>query len=228
MSLTANLEKVRAKIHAACVRAGRDPNSVRLLAVTKTVGASVIEELARLGITDVGENRVQTLVEKFPQVQAPLRWHFIGPLQRNKARKALELCSAIHSVDSLKLLEAIDRLSGEMHKITPIFLEIHVSGEASKQGFSPQQALEAAQMAAKLPHLQLEGLMTMAPMAKDPEKVRPFFRQLRELRDKLEAAKVFRNGGQLSMGMSQDYEVAIEEGADWVRVGSALYADSKN
>lgn len=221
--LEANLEAIRHRMGAAAQRGGRDPEAVRLLAVTKKVPAEAVRALAGLGVQDFGENRVQSLLAKQMALGTAVRWHLIGTLQRNKARKALQACDTIHSADSLDLLRTLERIAAELGRKARVFLECNVSGEGSKRGFPPEGILPALREAKRLPRVETLGLMTMAPLASDPERARPLFRRLRELRDGADRQGLFAGRGQLSMGMTQDFEVAIEEGADWVRIGSALF-----
>jgi pyridoxal phosphate enzyme (YggS family) len=220
--LAANLKAVRDRIEAAAARSHRAPGSARLLVVTKTVGAAIIDEMAALGVADIGENRVQDAVEKALRVRSRVRWHLIGHLQTNKAKKALGLFSTVHSVDSLRVAQALSAQATARARATPlpIFLEVNVSGEKSKGGFTPEAVREALPQIVALPSIAVTGLMTMPPIAEDPEASRPFFRALRELRDSLSGIAPL---PELSMGMTQDFEVAVEEGATWVRVGTALY-----
>ena len=223
----ARLRSVRERIAAALERAGRPPGSCRLLAVTKNRSPEEIAELARAGQVHLGENRVQEADLKLPACRhlgVDAEWHLIGHLQRNKVKKALSLFEAIHSVDSARLLEAIAR-GADARSVRPdVFLEVNVSGEEAKYGFSPAQAEEACRCAAGFPTLRLVGLMTMAPFTDDPETVRPVFKGLRKLRDDLNARSAYSEAlTELSMGMSGDFEVAAEEGATWVRVGTALF-----
>ncbi len=222
--LAINLQVIQKRIKLAAAKSKRRPEEVRLIAVTKTVGVEMIRELANLGIQDIGENRVQNLLEKKAQISIPMRWHLIGSLQTNKARKALEHCESIHSVDSLKLLQSLDRIASELGRKAQIFLEVNCSGESSKHGFAPEQVLEVLRESKKLVHLECRGLMTMAPIVRELEQTRPVFRRLREIRDEAAKENLFSGPGELSMGMSQDFEIAIEEGANWVRIGNALYA----
>jgi pyridoxal phosphate enzyme (YggS family) len=213
-----NLERVRARIAEAAERAGRSAADVRLVGVSKTFPASAVVAAVRAGLSDVGENRVQEAAAKQPEVAAagaqPL-WHLIGHLQTNKAGQALELFSLIHSVDSLRLAEALSRRA---MRPLGILLEVNVAAEATKSGFSPDAVSAAAGRIATLPNLDLCGLMTVAPLVADAEEVRPIFRRLRGLRDALGLRE-------LSMGMSADYAVAIEEGATIVRVGRAIFGE---
>ncbi|WP_029215134.1 YggS family pyridoxal phosphate-dependent enzyme [Kallotenue papyrolyticum] len=233
-----NLARVRERIAAAARRSGRASEAITLVAVTKTHGPAIVRLAQAAGITDCGENRVQEAEQKIAALRdLPLRWHLIGHLQRNKARRAVALFDLIHSVDSLRLAQTLDRLVAEQAppRRLPVLLQINVSGEASKEGFDlpggldNRQALPAfyatiAQIVA-LPHLELRGLMTIAPYSNDPETTRPVFRALRLLRDDL--ARRFPQAGwnQLSMGMTNDFEVAIEEGATIVRIGRALFGE---
>lgn len=219
-----NLDDVRARMAAACARAGRQADDVLLVAVTKTVGTDVMRALQALGVTDIGENRVQQAREKHAALGGTLglRWHFIGHLQRNKVRHALGLFELIHSVDSVRLASEIDRRAGADGRTISVLLECNTSGEEAKFGIAPDGLPALLDAVVPLEHIRLEGLMTMAPFVDDPETTRPFFAALREL---AEAARQ-RTGlpmPHLSMGMTQDFEVAIEEGATMVRIGSALY-----
>ncbi len=225
-SVSANLARVRSRLAEALARAGRPADSCRLLAVTKTRTVAEIEALASAGQRDFGENRVQEAAEKIPQVKAGARWHLVGHLQRNKAKKALSLFEVIHSVDSIRLFEALGKTAEAGGASVEVFLEVNVSGEESKYGFRPEEVGEACRRALDLEALNLRGLMTMAPFVDDPEAVRPVFRELRELRDRLNDSGACPEPlTELSMGMTQDFEVAAEEGATWVRVGTALFEE---
>lgn len=214
--LRANLEGVRSRIEAACRRVGRNPSDVTLVAVTKTVPVPVIEALLELGHRDAAENRPVEGAARAAQVRGTARWHFVGHLQTNKARKVLERFEVLHSLDRDGLaLELEKRLAVEGRRIAA-FVQINVSGEGTKGGFPAGEAREAvARIRDRCPHLQVLGLMTMAPEG-DPEAARPHFRRLREL-----AAEAGVSG--LSMGMSGDFEAAVEEGATHVRIGTALF-----
>jgi pyridoxal phosphate enzyme (YggS family) len=220
-----NLSQIRERIARACLRAGRDPAGVTLIAVTKTVTAAEVIELYRLGIRDFGENRIaEGLVRKNTLASSDARWHMIGHLQRNKAAVALTGGFAcVHSVESEKLLDILDREAGRMGKRLEVFLEVNISGEISKYGIPPDITGKLARSAAEKLNLDLRGLMTMAPLTDDPEKARPVFRELARLRKDTETESGIPLP-HLSMGMSGDFEVAIEEGATLVRVGTALFA----
>ena len=219
------LAEVRGKIGAAAKRAGRDPSEVEIIAVTKTHGAEVVKEAWDAGLAIVGENKVQEAAWKKPASVTGPMWHLIGHLQGNKVRPALELFDFIHSVDSLKLVERIETIAEDMGAEPHILLEVNVSGEKSKSGMRPDEVDACVgAILERCPRITLEGLMTMAPFSENPEDARPYFRALRELRDRTEArfgVKLPR----LSMGMSGDYEVAVEEGATWVRLGTVLFGE---
>ena len=219
------LAEVRGNIAAACSRAGRDPGEVEIVAVTKTHGADVVKEAWDAGLAIVGENKVQEAAWKKPASVAGPSWHLIGHLQGNKVRHALALFDFIHSVDSAKLLARINAVAEETGASPHILFEVNVSGEKSKTGMPPRELDEAVRLLrAECPRVTLEGLMTMAPFSENPEDARPCFRALRELRDATE--QKFGIGlPRLSMGMSGDYEVAVEEGATWVRLGTVLFGE---
>ena len=221
--LQENLERVRANVAAAAEKAGRDPRSVRLLAVSKTFPLSDILEAHEAGQLEFGENRVQELETKVPNGTPDIIWHLIGHLQSNKAEKAVELAEYIHSVDSVKLLNKINSAAAKRGKIQKILLEVNVSGEESKFGLSGWDALrETAEHALGLANIQLLGLMTMAPLDADDSVLHATFGGLREFHDRLER-EFSVTLPELSMGMSHDYPVAIAEGATIVRVGTAIF-----
>ena len=204
------------------MRAGRDPASVQLMAVTKNHPAQTVAEAVQLGLDLLGENRVQEAKAKIPQCPARARWHFIGHLQSNKARDAAALFEMVQGVDSLAIASELDKQAAKLGRRLGILLEVNVAGESSKFGWNPDAAVDAIPALNDLPRLDLHGLMTVAPYSTDAEKVRPVFRRLRELRDRCEDTL----GAPLpvlSMGMSGDLEVAIEEGSTLVRVGTALF-----
>jgi pyridoxal phosphate enzyme (YggS family) len=216
------LALVRGQIDAAAARAGRDPGSVRLVAVSKTHPAEAVTAAAAAGQSVFGESRVQEARDKIPACPPGLDWHFIGHLQKNKVRQALPLFTLFHSIDSAPLAQAIDRIAGETGEPVEGLLEVNISGEETKHGFTPDQLRGEFAALAKLPHLRIRGLMTMAPYSENPENALPVFRALRELRDELQSAHDHPLP-ELSMGMSGDFEPAIEEGATLVRVGSSIF-----
>ncbi len=214
--LRANLGAVRARIEAACRRAGRDPGTVTLVAVTKSVGVPVVEALLELGQRDLGENRAVEGAERVAGLRRPATWHFIGRLQTNKARKVLEAFQVLHSLDRHDLAGELEKRLSASGRVLPVYVQANVSGEASKSGWSPPELPDAlARVREACPHLRVEGLMTMAPEG-PAGSARPHFRALREAAGRLGL-------GGLSMGMSGDFEEAVEEGATIVRVGTALF-----
>ena len=225
-SIADNLAAVRERIRQAAERAGRDPAAVGLVAVSKTRPAADIEAAAQAGQRLFGENYVQELVAKAPAVTQPVAWHYIGHLQSNKVRQLAGLVSMIHSVDRLSLAEEISRQWGRLGSSCDVLVQVNVAQEASKSGTSADEALSLVQQVATLPHLRVRGLMTMPPFFDDPEGARPYFKALRLLAERITAAGI--SGvemAELSMGMSGDFEVAIEEGATLVRVGTAIFGE---
>lgn len=229
-SLESNLKSVRGAIGAAAVRSGRDAAAVRLLAVTKSVDPAAAADLCALGQTDLGENRADELERKsrfLAEHGARPRWHFIGHLQRNKARRVVERAGVIHSVDSLALLIAIDRLAAELDKEVALFLQVKLYPELEKTGLDPNEVAGVVDRARALEHVRLWGLMTMAPLIEaGSERIRAargVFEGLRDLSRKLDRRAFHEERVQLSMGMSDDFEIAIAAGSDWVRIGTRLF-----
>lgn len=220
------LNRIEERISAACARGGRSRGEVTLVAVSKTHPPEAVAEAASLGLHIFGENKVQEARAKIPECPSHLSWHLIGHLQSNKAKLAAQLFDCIHSVDSEKLARFLNDAADEAGRTLNILLEINVSGEASKFGLKPEEALPALEAANACPRLVVTGLMTMAPFVSEVEKARPYFQQLRELRDRL-ARETGSPLDQLSMGMSGDFEVAIEEGATMVRIGTLLFGERK-
>ncbi len=218
------LDQVRERMAAACARAGRRPDDVQLIAISKTYGPDRVREAAACGLRIFGENKVQEAEAKVPECPGQLSWHLVGHLQSNKAARAVALFDQIHSVDSLKLLQRLEAAAAAEGQRLPVLLEVNVSGEASKFGLPPAAVPELLAHAPELDLVQIAGLMTMPPLTPDPERARHFFRRLRELRDEWSGASGLPLA-ELSMGMSHDFEVAIEEGATWIRVGTALFGE---
>ena len=216
------IDAVLERMQAACLRAGRKPDEVRLVAVSKTYPPESVREAAECGLRVFGESRVPEAEAKIPLCPGNLEWELIGHLQRNKVRRALRLFDTIHAVDSLPLLEKINTAAKESGKNVKVYLEVNISGEPSKYGLGRDDVLPILEAATTFMNVDLAGLMTIPPFSPDPEDARPYFRKLRELRDELAAASGF-GLDELSMGMSGDFEVAIEEGAACVRVGSAIF-----
>jgi PLP dependent protein len=227
-----NIAHVRASIAEAAQRVGRSPGDVMLVAVSKTKPLEFVRIAYNLGIRDFGENRVQEALDKQAAFSPPdLRWHMIGHVQTNKANKLAGSFAYIHSVDSLHVAQALQRAAEKRSKADtvyvrqPAFLQINISGEASKEGMAPEETLLIARQISALPHLEVRGLMTVAPLVEDAEQVRPVFRALRALRDRLRQELPDGHWEHLSMGMTDDYHVAIEEGATIVRVGRAIFGE---
>jgi len=230
MSISDNIAAVRERIAAAAQRAGRTPKDIALMAVTKTFPAPVIREAHAAGLRLFGENRVQEFAAKAGALAdlAAAKWHMIGHLQTNKASKAAELFGTVDSVDSVRLAEKLDAAARDLGKKLPVLIEINVGGEAAKSGVAPDsRELDDILLAApRFEGLEFRGLMTVPPFRDDPESARPFFRKLRELRNAIAARKLPRIAmNVLSMGMSHDFEVAIEEGSTCVRVGTAIFGE---
>jgi len=228
MSIRENVERIRARIAAAAQRAGRSPEAIQLMAVSKTVEPARIIEAYNAGLRLFGENRVQEFAGKHEAVRhlEGAEFHLIGHLQTNKAAQASELFAAIDSVDSLRLAQKLDAAAAKLRKRLPVLLEIHLGDESSKHGFAPDSP-ELEEILAAVPqltNLEIRGLMTIPPFTEDPEGSRPHFRRLRQLRDAITARNLPAvSTATLSMGMSHDFEVAIEEGATCVRIGTAIF-----
>jgi len=220
MDIEHNVQELQRRIAGACERVGRSPDEVTLVVVTKTIEAPAIEAAFHAGIRNFGENRVQEArpkIEQLASLRAHLTWHMVGHLQTNKAKTAVDFFDIIHSVDSLRLAEALSRRS---QKRLPVLIEVNVAAEATKSGFTLPEVDEAVKRIVRLPNLEIEGLMTIAPWVSDAEEVRPVFRRLRQLGDALGLRH-------LSMGMTDDFEVAIEEGATLVRIGRAIFGERR-
>lgn len=224
MSILSNLTQIHAQMDASARSAGRDPASVRLVAVSKTKPAAMVDEAAASGQIIFGENYVQELVAKAGQISAPVEWHFIGHLQSNKVKQIAGLVSMIHSVDRLSLAEEIAHQWGRLNRSCDILIQVNVSAEATKSGTTAEQAMELVRQVATLQNVRICGLMAMPPFFDDPEEARPYFRELRLLCDEIRSQSIPGvSMHELSMGMSGDFEVAIEEGATLIRIGSALF-----
>jgi len=223
-SLAENLERVRQQIARATAKAGRNVDEVELVAISKTHDAEKVRAVYETGQQIFGESRVQEARVKIPELPSALRWHFVGHLQKNKIRHALPLFEMIHSVDSLALAEDMNRIAEEEGLHPRVLLEVNVAGEGSKFGFAPDKLREQMESLLALPRLSILGLMTIPPLAEEVESSRKYFINLRELRDRLET-EFHVDLSQLSMGMTQDFPIAIEEGATLVRVGTAIFGE---
>jgi pyridoxal phosphate enzyme (YggS family) len=220
--LAGRLASVKERLAAACRRAGRSRSEVTLVAVTKSIGPEVAALLPALGVLDLGESRPQELWRKAALVPTPVRWHLVGHLQRNKVERTVPLVHLIHSVDSVRLIRELESTQGDGP--VPVLLEVNISGEAAKHGFRPDEVATVASALAGLRRLRVDGLMTMAAYDESPERCRPTFARLRELRDRMRGLLGDTQPlSQLSMGMSSDFEVAVEEGATLVRLGTVLF-----
>jgi pyridoxal phosphate enzyme (YggS family) len=224
MDLESNLRTVRENIRNACGRAGRNEREVTLLAVTKSQPPDAVQAATALGLTLFGENKVQEAKGKIPLCSGKLHWHMIGHLQSNKARDAVTLFEMIQSIDSLPLAEEVNRRAEQAARDLPVLLEVNAVGEASKFGYQPEQLLADLKSINALPRLSVHGLMTVPPYTTDPDRLRPIFRKIADLKKRCEDS-LGAPLPHLSMGMSGDYEVAIEEGATIVRIGTALFGE---
>lgn len=221
-----NLLRVRERIEKAAQKSGRDPGEIHLVAVSKTVEVSRIQEAIEAGVTILGENYVQEAQKKIEEIGHPVAWHFIGHLQSNKAKYAVRLFDMVHSLDGIPLAEELNRRAEKESRTMNVMIEVNLSGETTKYGAEEERAFDLAKRILSLKNLSLVGLMTMPPYFDDPELSRPYYIQLRELRERM-----VRDGipmKQLSMGMSNDFTVAIEEGATYVRVGTAIFGERKS
>lgn len=222
--LKVNLEQVQDRIARAAQRAGRRPEDIILIAVTKNVPVEMIQEAVAWGIRDLGENRVQELLQKQPHIEGPVNWHLIGHLQRNKVKHIWDRVELVHSLDSLALARELEKRAGAAGKAVRVLVEVNVAGESSKFGLPVEAVPAFMKELTGFTGLRVQGLMTVAPLVDDPEEVRPVFRRLKELAQEIDSLRLPRiEMRYLSMGMSNDFEVAIEEGANMVRIGTAIF-----
>jgi len=226
-TIAARRTALLSRIRNAEAAAGRTAGEVRLVAVSKTFPVAAVREAIAAGVSDIGENYIQEAREKFEALQGnPVAWHFIGHLQTNKAKYAVRMFDLIHTVDSYRLALEINRCARNINKAQAVLIQVNVAGEASKSGVAPEEALPLIRRAAALENIAVKGLMALPPYFNAPEKVRPFFAALRQLRDRIDAARIANIAMQeLSMGMTGDFEAAIAEGATLVRIGTALFGD---
>ncbi len=222
--IATNLKLIHQQIEASCLKSGRNPQDVRLIAVSKKKPPEALEEAHNAGQNLFGESYVQEFRQKFEQLSLPLEWHFIGGLQSNKVKYLRGKTALIHSVDRYSLAREISQQWGKINQTASILLQFNLGEETSKSGASETEALQLAEQISALPHLQIRGLMTLPPYCEKPEDVRPFFRRLRLLAEKIAAANLPNTAvTELSMGMSHDFQIAIEEGATLVRIGTAIF-----
>lgn len=221
-----NLKKVKENIAEACRKAGRDPGKVTLIAVSKTKPVELLREAYDAGARCFGENKVQEIMDKYPQLPADIQWHMIGHLQRNKVKYIVDKVKMIHSVDSLRLAETIEQEASKRGVQVPVLLEVNVAQEESKFGLKTDEVLPLAEAVSAFPHIKIQGLMTIAPYVDDPEENRGIFRQLKKLSVDIEAKNINNvTMSVLSMGMTGDYQVAVQEGATMVRVGTGIFGE---
>ena len=219
-----NLEIINKKIKKAALRADRNPEEIKLVAVTKTATIEQIEEAIKAGVKIIGESKVQEAKEKYQIITADIEWHLVGHLQTNKVKYAVEIFDCIHSIDSIKLAKEIDKRSLQFGKITNVLVEVNVSGEETKCGIKPEEVETFLKEISKFSRIRVRGLMTIAPIVEDKEEVRPYFRKLRELSKEIKSKNIKNvRMDYLSMGMSEDFEIAIEEGANMVRIGRGIF-----
>ncbi|MBE5931900.1 MAG: YggS family pyridoxal phosphate-dependent enzyme [Lachnospiraceae bacterium] len=224
--LRENLQKVKDRIEKACVKAGRNIDEVTLIAVSKTKPLSDIEELILCGTKEFGENKVQELVDKYENVSTPVNWHLIGHLQTNKVKYIVDKVSLIHSVDSLKLAKEIQKEAAKKNVIVNILVQVNVANEDTKFGLDTSEVLHLVNEISILPNIRIKGLMTIAPYVENPEDNRPYFKELKQLLLDIKSKNIDNvDMSILSMGMTNDYEVAIEEGATMVRVGTGIFGE---
>ena len=224
--ITENLEQVRRNIVEACKAVNRDPSEVTLISVSKTKPVSMLQEAYDAGSRDFGENKVQEIMDKYPQLPSDIRWHMIGHLQRNKVKYIVDKVALIHSVDSLRLAETIENEAAKHNVTVPILIEVNVAQEESKFGLKTEEVLSLVESIAVLPHINIKGLMTIAPYVEDPEENREIFRELKKLSVDIAAKNINNvNMSVLSMGMTGDYQVAVQEGATMVRVGTGIFGE---
>ena len=227
MTIVKNVEEIKKRIISACERVGRNPKEVQILAATKTRTPKEIEEAFKAGIELFGENRVQEAREKIPVLrELPVEWHMIGHLQTNKVKYAVKLFDVIETVDRQKLVDELEKKLSQIGKVMRVFIEVKLSPEETKHGCDPEEVESLARYILNKERLKLEGLMTVPPYMDNPEDVRPYFRRLREIRDRLQDSLGI-SLPHLSMGMSHDFEVAVEEGATIVRIGTAIFGERK-
>lgn len=224
--ISENLEQVKKNIEEACKKAGRSPDEVTLIAVSKTKPVALLQEAYDAGARCFGENKVQEIVDKYPQLPSDIRWHMIGHLQRNKVKYIVDKVEMIHSVDSLRLAETIEQEASKHGVKVPVLLEVNVAGEETKFGLRPDEVLPLIKAVSEFPHIKIQGLMTIAPYVEDPEENREIFRQLKKLSVDIEAKNINNvTMSVLSMGMTGDYQVAVQEGATMVRVGTGIFGE---
>jgi hypothetical protein len=226
LGIRENLERVQEKIEKAAIKAGRDPRTVMLVAVSKTVEAERVHEAIQAGVNILGENYVQEARDKIDKLGHTVEWHFIGHLQTNKAKYAVDLFDVIHSIDRVDLVQEIDRIAAKKGKTIPVLIQVNISGEESKHGIDRDDLIRLIDEIIPLRNISLQGLMTMPPYFDNPDMARPYFQVLRGIKEEMnQRFKGDISLQELSMGMSSDFEAAIEEGATLVRIGTAIFGE---
>ncbi len=224
MSLEENYKMVKARINEACLKSNRDPLDIKIIAVTKYVDFKLTKEVLDIGLEHIGENRIQNALDKYHELQGRGIWHLIGQLQSNKVNKVIGKFDYIHSLDRLSLAKQIDKKAKQDNYIVNCFIQVNISGEATKSGVNPNNLIDFVKKISVCKNIYIVGLMTMAPFVEDKELTRPIFQKLRELKEQLNDLKLIDYPiKDLSMGMSNDFDIAIEEGATFIRIGSALF-----
>lgn len=226
INLQENLMNIKKKISESAEKAGVDPNDINIIAVSKTKSPELIQKAVDCGVTLLGENKVQEAESKIDKVKGDVKWHMIGHLQRNKAKLAVELFSMIQSVDSLRLAKEINKRAEEINKVMDVLIQINIGNEPSKYGFDYDETVEAVEQISKLPFVKIKGLMTIAPFEENPEDVRIYFKKMNEMFKKIKQMEIENvDMDFLSMGMTHDYCVAIEEGSNMVRIGTGIFGE---
>lgn len=227
-TLEQNITVVKSKIYEAALKSGRSPDEIHLVAVTKTVASEIIQKAVNLGVTLLGENRVQEASKKVYMVEGNVQWHLIGHLQKNKVKSAVKLFSMIQSLDSVELAEEIEKRAGEIQKVMDVLIQINIGREESKFGIDVDDAVEFTDRISQLPHIKVRGLMAIAPFKENAEEVRPYFKKMYDVFTKIKNLNLKNvDMSFLSMGMTHDFEVAIEEGANMVRIGTGIFGERK-
>jgi len=227
-TLEQNIITLKSKIGEAAAKFGRSPDEIYMVAVTKTVEPETVQKAVNLGITLLGENRVQEAAKKIDAVEGDIRWHLIGHLQKNKVKSAVELFSMIQSLDSLDLAEEIEKRAGRIRKVMDVLIQINIGREETKSGIDADDAVEFTKRISQLPHIKIRGLMAIAPLKEDLEEVRPYFKKMRDIFENIKMMRIENvDMNFLSMGMTHDFGVAIEEGANMVRIGAGIFGKRK-
>lgn len=228
MDIKKNIQAINEKISDIALSCGRDPDDIVLIAVTKTVSPSNISKALEAGLQNFGENRVQELVEKYDKIDKKAKWHLIGSLQTNKVKYIIDKVELIHSLDRIKLAKEIEKRAARIDRQIPALIQVNISGESTKSGIRPEETMDFIEAMKQYPHIRIKGLMTIGPLTEDRELIRDCFRQMKKLFDEIKTKKFSHAQMQyLSMGMTNDFDIAIEEGANMVRIGRAIFGERK-